>query len=251
MSFFSFLMLQILHTGPLHKCTHQNLNPPLNCKIKRHILNRWSKQAIWVYIKETYLPPNPCWASCPKCPRCCTFRTMTDRAQRVSPHSKLCPFKLGFNLTQPPVRLVRTWVHRGRAGLHYRMAGSGPVLSLCFISLPLYFSVPCRHGTEMGASSLVLHVTPFLLFVIFHMRWSPLWNEMSFPKMKYHKSSVINLLVRLLQLSPVEDIWTSRLTNASNGAETCLSHNRPYSQPFSGLLKALLTVWNGPFLGGN
>ena len=34
------------------------------------------------------------------------------------------------------------------------------------------------------------------------------WNEFP-PKMKRHKSGVINLLVRLLQLSPVEDIWTA------------------------------------------
>lgn len=76
-------------------------------------------------------------------------------------------------------------------------------------SLPLYSSVPRRHAIEMRAGCLVLHIAPWPQFVIFHTRWSLLWNEMSFPKMKRHKSSVINLLVRLLQLSPVEDIWTA------------------------------------------
>lgn len=123
--------------------------------------------------------------------------------------------------------------------------------SPCSISLPLYSTVPCRHGTEMRASSLVLHITPWPQFVIFLTRWSLLWNEMSFPKMKRHKSSVINLLVRLLQLSPVEDIWTADWLMPAVGLKHgSLSHNRPYSQPFSGLLKALLTVWNSPFLGG-
>lgn len=115
-----------------------------------------------------------------------------------------------FNLTKPPVRLVRTWAHEGEswASLLRRCMVLAQSL-LCSISLPLYSSVPCGHGTEMRASSLVLHITLWLQFVIFHTRWSLLWNEMSFPKMKHHKSSVINLLVRLLQLSPVEDIWTA------------------------------------------
>lgn len=119
------------------------------------------------------------------------------------------PLIQSFNLTAPPVRLVRTLAHRGRVGLHYCVVGSGPVLPSLYLSLPLHSSVPCRHAAEMRAGCSVLHIVPWPQFVIFHTRWSLLWNEMSFPKMKRHKSSVINLLVRLLQLSPVEDIWTA------------------------------------------
>lgn len=115
---------------------------------------------------------------------------------------------LSFNLSEPPVRLVRTWAHRDRAGLHYCVAGSGPVLPLLYLFASLFFST-LQAWYKMRAGCLVLHITPWPQFVIFHTRWSLLWNEMSFTKMKRHKSSVINLLVRPLQLSPVEDIWTA------------------------------------------
>lgn len=125
--------------------------------------------------------------------------------------------------------------------------------SLCSVFRRPYSLEPCRHSTKVRAAVCsLLHIAVWPQFVIFHTRWSLLWNEMSFPKMKRHKSSVINLLVRLLQLSPVEDIWTADWLMPAVGLKhVSLSLNLPYSQPFSGLLKALLAVWNSPFLRGN
>lgn len=118
------------------------------------------------------------------------------------------PLIQSFNLTAPPVRLVRTPAHRGRAGFI--------TVSLVLAQFSPHSISPCLSILRYLAGMLqkwvgcsVLYIVPWPQFVIFHTRWSLLWNEMSFPKMKRHKSSVINLLVRLLQLSPVEDIWTA------------------------------------------
>lgn len=128
-------------------------------------------------------------------------------------HSEPHPIKRSFNLTKPPVRLLRTWVPPPpRVGAELGFITMWLVLarfSVCSIWLPLYSLAPRRHGRERRAGSSALHIIPCLQFVIFQTRWSLLWNEMSFLQMKRHKSSVINLLVRLLQLSPVEDIWTA------------------------------------------
>lgn len=58
---------------------------------------------------------------------------LTDHSVYPLIQSRVLITELGFNHTMPPVRLVRTWAHRGSAGLHYWVAGSGPVLPLLYL----------------------------------------------------------------------------------------------------------------------
>lgn len=161
-----------------------------------------------------YIPPCKLWFGpvLLKCSQRFRARTMSDSAQKCIPLIQnlvllswvlIWPNHLwgSSELEPPPPRgaelgfitmwLVLAW------------------FSVCCICLPLYSLAPHRHTTEGRAGSSALHIILRPQFVIFHTRWSLLWNEMSFLQMKRHKSSVINLLVRLLQLSPVEDIWTA------------------------------------------
>lgn len=168
----------------------------------------WRGTFIRVYIPPSKPLFGPVFL---KCSQCCRARTMSDSAQKCIPLIQnlvllsrvlIWPNHLwGSSELEPP---------RGGAELGFitvrLVLARFSVYSIC---LPLYSSAPRRHGTERRASSSALHIIPRPQFVIFHTRWSLLWNEMSFLQMKRHKSSVINLLVRLLQLSPVEDIWTA------------------------------------------
>ena len=124
-----------------------------------------------------------------------------------------------FNLTEPPVRLVRTGAHRGRAGPHYRVAWSR---SSFFSLLPPFCSIPRRHGStekksRLLGSSTSLHGRNLSFSTRDEAFYEVKWVS---PKMKRHKSAVINLLVRLLQLSPVEDIWTDWLMPAVSRASS-------------------------------
>lgn len=95
-------------------------------------------------------PPSktPVWNSTPKMFPALLCQDNERQCSEVYPaHSEPHPIKLSFNLTKPPVRLLRTWVPPppttpggGRAGLHYHVAGSGPVLRLLYLTASLFFS---------------------------------------------------------------------------------------------------------------
>ncbi len=236
-----------MHT-PNSKSTTKLWDKTSHLNHKRH----WSTTNHLGLNQGKLLPLDPCWASLSNVLRVAILgQWLTDH--RVYPLIQSLCLQPRWVLIWPSHLWGSSELEPTGAELSFITASLVLAqFSLCSISLPLYSLVPCRQGTEMRAGCLVLHITPWLQFVIFHTRWSLLWNEMSFPKMKRHKSSVINLLVRLLQLSPVEDIWTADWLMPAVGLKHgSLSHNLPYSQPFSGLLKALLTVWNSPFLRGN
>lgn len=151
-----------------------------------------------------------------KCSQRCCVRTMSDSAQKCIPLIQnlillswvlIWPNHLwgSSELESPPPPPPRVGAELGFITMWLVLAR----FSVCSIWLPLYSLAPRRRARERRAGSSALHIIPRLQFVIFQTRWSLLWNEMSFLQMKRHKSSVINLLVRLLQLSPVEDIWTA------------------------------------------
>lgn len=98
---------------------------------------------------------------------------------------------VAFNLGTPPVRSVRSYAWRGSSRTSLRPSQAWPVLSCLAVTLRQYTHTPLGPFTRRPQ------------FVTFHTRWSLLWSEMSFPRKKCHKSPMINLLVRLLQLSPV------------------------------------------------
>lgn len=187
------------------KTTTKVHNKTAHLKPERH----WSKQGLYVYIKRKLPATKPLLGQLSKMSSM-QFQDTDWQSTECIPSFKALSWQLSWVLIWPNHLWGSSELEPTGAELGFITAS--PVLaqfSLCSISVPLYSSVPCRHGTEMRASSLVLHITPWPQFVIFHTRWSLLWNEMSFPKMKRHKSPMINLLVRLLQLSPVEDIWTA------------------------------------------
>jgi len=125
---------------------------------------------------------------------------------------RLCRQPGFFNLTEPPVRLVRTGAHRGRAGASLPSGLVPDQLSLslslcrCRSAVHLAGMRAQRRGAGCSGSSTSLHGRNLSFFTRDEAFYEVKWVS---PKMKRHKSAVINLLVRLLQLSPVEDIWTA------------------------------------------
>lgn len=167
------------------------------------------KQSICFHIKENSQLPTPCWASSvlqfQHAGWCSTQRLLSFRALSLQPSWVLiCPNHLwGSSELQP-------------TGAEMGFITAAPVLA--HFSLLLYLSASLfggtsqarfRNGSQQPGPPHHSAATICHFFFFFHTRWSLLWSEMSSPKMKLHKSSVINLLVRLLQLSPGRDIWTA------------------------------------------
>ena len=93
-------------------------------------------------------------------------------------------------------------------GLITESPGPGPAFSLCRCHSAVYLAGTRAQKGRAGCSGPPHHSMAAICHFSHEMKPFMKWNEFP-PKMKRHKSAVINLLVRLLQLSPVEDIWTA------------------------------------------
>lgn len=134
---------------------------------------------IWVYIPPCKPLFGPVFL---KCSQRFRARTMSDSAQKCIPLIQnlvllswilIWPNHLwGSSELEPP--------QGGRAGLHYRVAGSGPVLRLLYLSASLFFSTSqARHRKESRQLGPPHHSAPAICHFSHEMK--PFMKRNEFP----------------------------------------------------------------------